>query len=192
MVKIVISRRCKPWVRYVDLNLVEVTLVFLHYVLAMEFLQCMFMFLQWSIFNTCSNVHKHCTVDTLLYIIRDQSHTNLPSAIYNYSRQLHLANSIQIKVMKVSPIVLLWMSVLTKKLANCQFDSDSTTVAEALATPLSPNTCNSCGSACQAYSMSREGGRCKCDADCEAYGDCCGTSRTQRSSLAPSKLQILT
>ena len=30
--------------------------------------------------------------------------------------------------------------------------------------------------------ISREGGRRKCDADCEAYGDCCGVSSVQRSS----------
>ena len=36
------------------------------------------------------------------------------------------------------------------------------------------NQCGSCEGECQTYG----GGRCKCDADCEAFGDCCGPQRS--------------
>ena len=63
----------------------------------------------------------------------------------------------------------------------------SANLARIEGTPLrqSNSTCSSCRSrdVCpMAYNMNR-GGRCKCDADCEAYGDCCGMSPTQRSSV---------
>ena len=48
-------------------------------------------------------------------------------------------------------------------------------------TPIVPN-CRTCGRECQTYDIERDGGRCKCDADCEAYGDCCGQSSTQRAA----------
>ena len=73
----------------------------------------------------------------------------------------------------------LLLFVLLDNLAFCQSNSDSTTIPPG---PTSPNTCNSCVGSCQAYNMSREGGRCKCDAECEAYRDCCGVSSAQRSS----------
>ena len=46
---------------------------------------------------------------------------------------------------------------------------------------IEPN-CRSCGRECQTYDIERDGGRCKCDADCEAYSDCCGPSSTQRAA----------
>ena len=46
---------------------------------------------------------------------------------------------------------------------------------------LEPN-CRSCGRECRAYNIERDGGRCKCDTDCEVYGDCCGPSSTRRSA----------
>ena len=46
---------------------------------------------------------------------------------------------------------------------------------------LEPN-CRSCGRECRANNIERDGGRCKCDADCEVYGDCCGPSFTRRSA----------
>ena len=36
---------------------------------------------------------------------------------------------------------------------------------------------------CRPYNISRDGGLCKCDADCEVYGDCCGTSPTIRPEV---------
>ena len=70
-------------------------------------------------------------------------------------------------------------SILLASLAFSQSNSESTTVP-----PISPyyHTCNSCADICTAYNISREGGRCKCDADCEAYRDCCGVSPAQRSN----------
>jgi hypothetical protein len=75
-------------------------------------------------------------------------------------------------------------SILLANLAFCQSNSDSTTVPPII----SPNTCNSCAGICTVYNISGEGGRCKCDADCEAYGDCCGVSPAQRSSACSEQL----
>ena len=36
--------------------------------------------------------------------------------------------------------------------------------------------CLTCENECRPYNISRDGGLCKCDTDCEVYGDCCGTS----------------
>ena len=50
--------------------------------------------------------------------------------------------------------------------------------------PTTEPNCRSCGlRECQGYDIERDGGRCKCDADCEAYGDCCGPSSTQRAAV---------
>ena len=44
-------------------------------------------------------------------------------------------------------------------------------------------SCRSCREGCQAYDLNRDGGLCKCDTDCEAYGDCCGPSASRKPDV---------
>ena len=52
--------------------------------------------------------------------------------------------------------------------------SSTTTVASLT------SECRSCAEECRTYDIERDGGLCKCDTDCEVYGDCCGPLPNQR------------
>ena len=77
-------------------------------------------------------------------------------------------------------IFSLALSASSTTTTTSSLDTDIQTVTKPPTSNTTPEKqCHSCKE-CRPYNSSRDGGLCKCDADCEFYGDCCGASPTRK------------
>ena len=77
-------------------------------------------------------------------------------------------------------IILLFIAVISLTLVNAQsYPPAPSPLPTVSPTVLIPEH-RSCKEGCRAYDINKDGGLCKCDSDCGAYGDCCGPSPTRR------------
>ena len=106
-----------------------------------------------------------------LHIIDSFVHFSLIELAKKYSQVLY---QFKTKMSLLFTIVLLTSPSLRS--------SSAATLGNFMTEELLEPSCRSCGGECRAYDIERDGGRCKCDADCEVYGDCCGQSSTRKSA----------
>ena len=101
------------------------------------------------------------------------------SLIYHFNIELAKKYSQVLYQLKMKISLLFTIVLLTSPSLR---SSSAATLGNVTTEELLEPSCRSCGGECRAYDIERDGGRCKCNADCEVYGDCCGPSSTRRSA----------